>query len=135
VTDHMLDREPYPYRVTIGGVFPVLDCLTRGDTWNGFASPLFERAAAETILRATQAQIEDDRAAGIDPSDDFVAWYDAAADVYHFCPLWAYADPKDRAENDDAFGGFDVTVAGATRHVYAIGAWCWTWEHVRVDEA
>jgi hypothetical protein len=122
-------------RTQIAGVIPALDCYTRpGDRWNGFVTPRFEREAADAVAWATNEGIGRDQEQGLDPEENYLAWYDRDADAYGFCPLWA-SGTDEAKEYTDYYDGFDAVVDGRPVRLYAIGAWAWTWEDVRGDGA
>lgn len=75
---------------------------TRGETWNGWACPVFSFESAQHIAK---------RLNGI---------YDAAKDHFVF-------PPRGDSEESDVFGSATIPIDGKQVKVYAIGAGCWIW--------
>lgn len=86
--------------------------LHRGESWNGWACPVFERDEAERIAA-------DFRAQGDTLPGDFEATYDANVDAF----LFRHPDGELLA-----FGASPIEVDGDTLSVYYIGTSYWTWE-------
>lgn len=88
--------------------------------WNGWAAPAFEKDEADRLMAfQTASRTEDDE----------VITFDAEKDAYLLTNP-GYADGP-----EDVVGGADVLCAdGQVRHLYAIGAWGWTWSEVSDPE-
>jgi hypothetical protein len=97
---------------------PPVDGWTRGETWNGWACPRFEWAAAQRVMEQTNASRDGDwdPVLGHPP-----IVYDVEADRFV-----VRLEPGD--DPDYVAGEAMVTAAGGVVMVYAIGAWAWTWE-------
>lgn len=78
----------------------------RGDNWNGWACPYFEKAEAEKILRKMEGWE--------------IARYNEKADAFEF------GSSEDEDELD-VYKGEDVEINGKKMHLYPIGAYCWVW--------
>jgi hypothetical protein len=83
---------------------------TRGDHWNGWECPFFTMEQAEVFAAQWRAE-----------SEGHTATFDAATDS------WTFSEPDGGPEGADVFDGFDVMGPHGPLHVYAIGAWGWTW--------
>ncbi len=82
---------------------------TNGETWNGWACPLFEKAEAERVLEACR--------------ENGYNWvYVAETDAYR---VSHEDDPEGVPEQ---FEGFEIAMEGLSVKVYPIGAYCWIWE-------
>lgn len=80
--------------------------FTTGETWNGFACPLFSREQAERLAEAWRARGREAR-------------YDARSDAFTF-----QMDGGD--EEYDTF----PAVAADEEKLYPVGASCWIWDEV-----
>lgn len=88
-----------------------------GDSWNGWACPVFERDAADRIAEAFRAQG--------DASVPFEARYDPETDEYVF------RDPEDDADDEPlTFGSGSIDAGDGPIPVWFIGTRYWTWEAV-----
>jgi len=87
---------------------------TRGDDWNGWATPVFEKVEAEHIAR--------DFAALESRWGEFVGRYDEERDAFIFI------DPG--ADGEEVYGAEAIIVDGLKRKVYAVGIYYWTWMEV-----
>ncbi|WP_263788949.1 hypothetical protein [Salinibacter grassmerensis] len=87
---------------------------TKGDTWNGWACPYFEKDVAEQV--AEHYSQEDQ----YDHEEEYWAEYIPEEDAFAF-HNHEYEEPRE-------FGA----VAFDGHKLYPIGAYCWTW--VEVDE-
>lgn len=83
-------------------------------SWNGFATPCFEKEVAIMILD-TCAMIE-----------DFEYIYDEKMDVFIIKEWGNNHTYYDEFEYD----GYNITVDDEVKHVYAIGAYAWVWDEV-----
>jgi hypothetical protein len=81
-----------------------------GTTWNGWICPYFLRLTAEDVLRASEPK-------------GYHWTYDAERDTY---VVSSEQDPPDYAPEE--FAGRDLSISGELVHVYAIGAYSWSWE-------
>ncbi|HWI67883.1 MAG TPA: hypothetical protein VNS88_05855 [Nitrospiraceae bacterium] len=81
---------------------------TRGETWNGWKCPRFEKAAALAIL-AQQAEF-----GGREE-------YDAATDTMR---IWL-----DGCDAPDEYPGRVMETPEGPKTVYDIGAWAWCWDY------
>ena len=99
--DYFNGPEPQPYTAY----------LPSDITWNGWACPFFEIDEAYKVVEQ------------IAPG----CWeYNEATDTFK---TWGYAQDGQTYEDADQWPGSDITLPnGETKHVYAIGAWCWTWD-------
>lgn len=81
---------------------------TFGQKWNGFECPMFEKDQADSIMRHIETQ-------------GYTTSYDEATDTYK----WQHEDD----ESPHACQGRDIQYRyhSGTCHVYAIGAFEWTW--------
>lgn len=95
--------------------------------WNGWAVPYFEKAVADRMVADYTAD------------GQFQAFYDAAADTYHFqmeagVPFGKVVKTGSNGmhyyDGWDSFRGVDVVVNGQKMHLYPIGAGYWCWEEV-----
>jgi hypothetical protein len=90
--------------------------FTRGERWNGWHCPLFTHAQAEVFAAHWNDFVTDDGAS---------ATYEAESDEWIFV---------DNDGNEDTHRGADVIGPdGATLHVYAIGAFGWTWSEAKAE--
>jgi len=87
---------------------------TRGETWNGWACPRFERDAALRIVASMNDELPDTMA------------YDDATMVITYIP------DGDLDAKDEWLPELLETAEGP-RFVYAIGAWAWVWDDVTDD--
>lgn len=90
----------------------------RGESWNGWACPAFERGEAERIAADYRAQ--GDRLPG-----PFSATYDSDTDAFLF-----QEPDDDPADGPISFGSGTIDADGVARTVYFIGTNYWTWELV-----
>lgn len=105
---------------TEGGVTP-FEGYTHGDDWNGWATPYFGKDEAMRLIAALNKVMEQ---ASFYSGDLPFAWYDPAKDA--FVTLYE----NDLSEVDE-WQGIQVEVHGQTLTLYAIGAYCWTWNLYR----
>jgi len=82
---------------------------TKGDTWNGWACPYFEREVAEEVSRAYVEVNESG------PEEGYEAEYDPERDAFLFYEP-AYDEPLE----------FEAIEVGDQK-LYPIGAYYWTW--------
>ncbi len=85
------------------------DGFTNGDHWNGWATPVFEKAQAVAILEETQC----------------IFHYDQETDSFVF---------RCEGEEDEdtiEMKGQDILVSDETRHVYQIGTGWWVWDDLQ----
>lgn len=85
---------------------------TTGDLWNGWATPFFEKEAAEEVLREaaeTYAEMGETYKWGFDPEGD----------------AFTFQSPHD--EEPDRVKGERITTPDGRKKVYGIGAYSWTW--------
>lgn len=90
---------------------------TKGDTWNGWACPYFEKDVAEQVA---EHYSELHRYEG---EEEYWAEYAAEKDVFAFYDT--------QSEEPQEFGA--VQVGG--EKLYPIGAYCWTWVQIASDGA
>ena len=87
---------------------------TIGHTWNGWACPLFTKAAAEQIIEAWHR-------------GGYAADYDATSDTFRFAPIDTQEAPDlDLGDEDVAEQFGAVEIDGLT--LYRVGAGAWVWE-------
>lgn len=84
---------------------------TRGDRWNGWATPVFEHNVARRIASDTN-QLDDGTSLEYDNNHDAFIYLDSA---------YPEADPL-------VFGAMKINAEGVSRTVYPIGTYYWTWE-------
>ncbi|MDX2141249.1 MAG: hypothetical protein SF123_24405 [Chloroflexota bacterium] len=90
----------------------IFEGFTRGETWNGWACPCFDRATAESVLRASEA--------------NGYAWeFDAERDAFL---VRSADDPADY--EPDVFPAVTARIDDNAVRLYAIGARSWTWQEV-----
>ncbi len=90
-----------------GDILPYLRGYSQGDRWNGWACPYFEFENAKKILELV--------------TEGGGYWeYDKATDIFRALPHMA--------DFEESWKGLDIDVNGETKHVYAIGAYFWTWQ-------
>lgn len=87
---------------------------TRGETWNGWQCPRFEKDAALAVL-AKQAEFGEGRAE-----------YDPATDTMR---IWL-----DGCDGADEYPGQQLQTPEGPRTVYALGAWSWCWDYADEPE-
>lgn len=93
---------------------------TTGETWNGWACPIFERHEAERIAASFRTQ---GKRFGFPGS--YEAYFDASGDAFIF------RDPNDDPDDEPlAFGSYTILVGERPITVYCIGTRYWTWEAV-----
>lgn len=85
------------------------DGYTDGEVWNGFASPYFERAVAEQILKSSHKR-------------GYRALYDQEQDAF----IVSHSDDPTDYE-PEVFGAQKILVDGKELNVYPVGAYSWTW--------
>lgn len=90
---------------------------THGDNWNGWATPYFGKDEAMRLMAALNKV----------RNNPYYAWYDRGQDA--FANFYEGDDPNDIEE----WQGIQVEVHGQTLTLYAIGAYCWTW-NLYLDE-
>jgi hypothetical protein len=83
-----------------------LDGFTQGETWNGWACPLFTFEQAQQLVKAYE-------------ENGLKAWYDEASDAFSF-----EVDAGGDLKEVDTFPAQEVE----GRKFYSIGAGCWIWE-------
>ena len=87
------------------------DGFTRGDLWNGWECPIFEKAVAETILK--------------DITSNGYSWkYNPEEDAF----LVQHEDDPNDYEPEIFAAEQVVLDNGDVRNLYAIGAYAWIWE-------
>ena len=113
------DREPHPFRRAsfyIDSLPSIYPGITRGESWNGWAVPYFEKEVSEQIAedysRAAKEQ-------GGDLADAH-ARYDEGNDAFLFY------DPI--LKDEVAYPATMIEVDGEEVTVYPIGTREWTWE-------
>lgn len=84
---------------------------TTGMTWNGFATPYFEKDVALRIVELFKG------------NDFEVAKYNEDEDVIMI-------GLTNQVENIEAFEGTDIEVGGQVVHVYPVGAYSWVWDEI-----
>lgn len=89
------------------GILAWLAAYTTGERWNGWATPLFDKAAADRLV----ALFEEKRVAR---GAGTRAWYDAEGDLYAF------------QDEDGELEEFGATDAYGPK-LYPIGSHVWTW--------
>lgn len=99
------------------------DGYTFGDTWNGWASPLFTFDVAKKVLQHSVA-VENERL----PNDDKCSYrYNKEKDVFTYKLAEAYSEPGGWKYE---YKGQDIEYKGQKLHVYPIGAWEWCWRTI-----
>lgn len=93
-----------------GGDEFVYKAYTDGADWNGWDCPFFEKEEADRLM-------SDFNGAGMDGN----IYYKEENDAYYFHDNNYPEDP------DDQYEGLDLDTVDGLKHVYAIGAWSWTW--------
>lgn len=84
---------------------------TTGDTWNGWACPLFMHDQAARIVEAWH-------------TEGYEADYDAASDMFRFAPMDTHADPNPDLGDEEAAEQFGaVEIDGLTLYRVGAGAW------------
>ena len=112
-------REPFRRaRFEIADVQGPYDGLTRGETWNGWAVPYFEKEAAHRIAE-DYGRVAKERGGDMAGAR---ARYDGEADAFLFY------DPIN--DEEVAYDAVSVLVDGEEVPVYPIGTREWTWERV-----
>lgn len=84
----------------------------KGDTWNGWACPYFEKTVAEQIAEHYSELHR------YDHEEEYWAEYVSEEDAF------AFHDDQD--EEPRKFGAIDT----GEEKLYPIGAYCWTWVEV-----
>lgn len=118
---------------------PVFDGFTAGQTWNGWACPMFEKAEADRLIAYINAEAAFfGRRADDDPNPNFT--YDPDLDAYIEHDVSYFEETK---EHPFEFNGQKMPV-GVTqvypgndfhgRRVYDIGAGSWCWNDVTFPE-
>ena len=82
---------------------------TKGDTWNGWACPYFEREVAKEIADHYGEMHR------YDNEEEYWAEYDSEEDIFLFYDT--------QGDEPRKFGPAEVE----GRKLYPIGAYCWTW--------
>lgn len=82
---------------------------TKGDTWNGWACPYFEREVAEKIADHYSEMHR------YDNGEEYWAEYNSGEDVF------AFHNTQD--DEPRKFGPAEVE----GKKLYPVGAYCWTW--------
>jgi len=93
---------------------------TLRESWNGWACPFFEKAAADQLLA--------DLAADVEQSDDPTTLSylnEVGRDTYI---IQQQSTDDGGFEVVEAIEGIDLPTAEGVRHVYPIGAHIWTWQ-------
>lgn len=93
---------------------PVVEGWTRGETWNGWACPRFEIAAALAIV---------DWQNGNDPGSMLADDNDQT--IRHM--------PTDDPDAGETWRGETLATPEGQKFVFAIGAWAWIWDDVTDD--
>lgn len=100
--------------------FTIDNCATyyegydRGNSWNGWACPLFEKSIAENICK------------NVDDGETIITSYDKEKDCF-----------KVKDTNNDIvsiFYGENFEIDGETKHLYPIGSGEWTWDSYTKEE-
>jgi hypothetical protein len=103
-----IDEETYGFDGGVPG-------WTRGERWNGWECPRFEKAEALAIIAAIKEQ-------------GAVVAYDAEADVIRY--------RLEGAEDEDTeVPAFQMETAEGVKTVYALGAWSWIWSEYEPYDA
>lgn len=93
----------------------------RGDEWNGWACPFFDKETAEAVCKSVT-------------ENDAGEWkYNQETDAFSIL----FNDTRCDEEDDcwDHFEGVDVLVVGGEiKHLYSIGGWSWVWDIVGDDD-
>jgi hypothetical protein len=108
-----------PIRVYIYGINEDVPtrAFTRGERWNGWHCPLLTHEQVTTFAAHWNSFVTDDGAG---------ATYETESDEWIFV---------DNDGNEDTHRGADVLGPdGATLHVYAIGAFGWTWNEASAED-
>jgi len=103
--DPATDLAPFQAVRVTGDWLPegeTLPAYTRGERWNGWATPVFEKAAADRLAELGLVT----RAAGLD----------------------AYIESADEGGPAQLFSAEQITVEGKDLTVYSIGTGFWCWE-------
>ena len=90
----------------------IYEGYTDGTLWNGWACPWFTKEVTEQIMQDLNKE-------GVKTE------YDEERDSY----IVHQAD-----DIDDVFDGVDVSTEDGFKHLYPIGAWCWIWDEVQVED-
>lgn len=85
---------------------------TKGDDWNGWATPFFEKAEADKV------------AEGFNECAEFPMQYDEVYDQFYI--LDTEADELEKWE------GNDYPTTEGIKHLYGIGAYCWVWDEEEI---
>ena len=93
---------------TIGTCTQAYIGYTRGDDWNGWATPHFEIAEAMRVM------------ADYNKDTGNPMWYDKDTDTFHIAET-EYTD-------ECIWSGRNCNTNEGVKHLYGIGAYCWTWE-------
>lgn len=88
---------------------------TFGETWKGFACPMFERSEADKIMERCRRRFNDSTC------------FEVATDTYSWSPSSGSLGQVGCA------AGRDIEYGGNTLHVYPIGSGSWGWLQARQD--
>jgi len=105
--DPARDLAPYQAIRVTGDWLPEGESLlaySRGERWNGWATPVFEKAAADRLVELGLVVYA--------PGQD------------------AYAEPADEETPAEVYAAQRITAGGVERTVYPIGTGYWCWEQI-----
>ena len=96
--------------------------FTFGDTWNGFASPLFTFDVAKQVLEDS-IKLNNKY---VPKNDQYSFKYNKGRDTFFL----KFAEEHSNCDEPGSwiYEGKDIEYKGKTYHVYPIGAWEWIWE-------
>ena len=99
---------------TIGEVAKAYIGYTKGQLWNGWATPYFEFAEAIEVMQ------------DFNKCADNLMRYDETYDQFY---VW------DEGNDDyEMWKGEDYATDEGIKHLYGIGAYCWVWEFINDDD-
>ncbi len=108
-------------RFEIADVQGPYEGFTRGESWNGWAVPYFEREAA---LRIAEDYGRVAKEQGGDMADARARYDDEAEAFLFYDPIY---------DDEVAYEAFTISVDGEEVTVYPVGTREWTWEEVRAQ--
>lgn len=98
---------------TVDGYADAYIGYTRGDRWNGWATPYFEKDEAIRVMQGYNEGKEIAEQMTYDEENDmFIAWLE---------------DYKDY----DYWKGEDIQTEEGIKHLYGIGAYAWVWDNAK----